>query len=94
MTGAVTGIGRAIALAFLRNGASVTVNHLGDSKSQRDYESLQQEAPRNARLSAAEGDIRLPKTGGKIVEQAVSKFGSVDVIVANAGIAQFRDFLT
>lgn len=94
VTGAVTGIGRAIALAFLRNGAAVTVNHLGDARSERDYESLQQEAPQGARLTAVGGDIGRPETGRAIVEEAVSRFGGVDAMVACAGVSQFRDFLT
>lgn len=94
VTGGVTGIGRAIALAFLRNGATVTVNHYGDPTSQQHFESLRTEAPANSKLWGVGGDIGCRETGGAIVEAAVEKFGGVDVYVANAGVSQFRDFLT
>lgn len=94
VTGGVTGIGRAIALAFLRNGASVTVNHLDDDRSQEEFLSLQREAPARERLVSVAGDIAKQNTGRKIVEKAISRFEGVDVFVANAGVSQFRDFLT
>ena len=94
VTGGVTGIGRAIVLGFLRNGAAVTVNYLGDSSSQRQFESLQAEAPRGSRLQGVTGDIGVRETGKSIVKGAVQKFGGLDVFVANAGVSQFRDFLT
>lgn len=94
ITGAVTGIGRAIALAFLKNGAAVTVNHFGDAKSEEHIESLRQEASKDGQLVAVGGDIARPETGRAIVEKATSQFGGVDVFVANAGVSQFRDFLT
>lgn len=94
VTGGVTGIGRAIALGFLHNGASVTVNHLGNENSQEQFESLRAEAPRDAQIQAVAGDIGKRETGTAIVRAAVESFGGLDVFVANAGVSQFRDFLT
>lgn len=94
VTGGVTGIGRAIALEYLRNGATVTVNHLGDARSEKHWESLQKEAAADDRLIAVAGDIGKQKTGRKIVDMATGKFGGVDAMVACAGVSQFRDFLT
>jgi L-rhamnose 1-dehydrogenase len=94
VTGGVTGIGRAIALGFLRQGASVTVNHLDDTASRQHLESLQNEAPKGSRIHSVAGDIGGREVGRAIVEGASQKFGGVDVFVANAGVSQFRDFLT
>lgn len=94
VTGGATGIGRAIVLGFLRNGASVTVNHLGNDKSQEKFESLRAEAPQSANLQAVVGDIGKRETGTAIVRATVESFGGLDIYVANAGVSQFRDFLT
>lgn len=93
VTGGVTGIGRAIALAFLRQGASVVVNHLGDDASDRAFDRLREEAPKAAPLVAAPGDIGNRETGTQIVEAAVKNFGGLDCFVANAGVSLFHDFL-
>ncbi|KAI5357698.1 Putative short-chain dehydrogenase/reductase SDR, NAD(P)-binding domain superfamily [Septoria linicola] len=94
ITGGVTGIGRAIALGFLREGASVTVNFLDNKESHEAFKSLQAEASSDARLVGVTGDISQPKTGQSIIDQTVSVFGGLDVLVANAGVSQFKDFLS
>lgn len=95
ITGGVTGIGRAIALGFLQQGASVTVNHIDDARSREHFESLKAEAgDKSARLVSVAGDIGKRETGQRIVSSALRAFGSLDVFVANAGVSQFRDFLT
>ena len=94
ITGAVTGIGRAIALEYLKHGASVALNYYPDDKSAADYESLLQEVPSNAPLIAVAGDISEPETGQELVAKTVERFGRLDIFVSNAGVCQFADFLT
>ncbi|KAK4503346.1 hypothetical protein PRZ48_004261 [Zasmidium cellare] len=94
ITGGVTGIGRAIALGFLRQGAAVTVNHLDDDASKRHFQSLKIEAPQDSRLLSVTGDIGKRQTGVQLVEAAIQAHGGLDCLVANAGVSQFRDFLT
>ncbi|KAI1491758.1 short-chain dehydrogenase/reductase SDR [Biscogniauxia mediterranea] len=95
VTGGVTGIGRAIARDYIRHGACVAVNFLGDPASQAHFETLKREIGGNAdRLIGVAGDIGERATGAELVRQTVDKFGSLDVFVANAGVSQFRDFLT
>lgn len=93
ITGGVTGIGRAIALEFLRNGAAVAVNHLGDARSKQDFSSLLEEAPKGAKLVEAIGDIGKKETGIRLVEAAVQNGGGLDIFVANAGVSEFHDFV-
>lgn len=93
ITGGVTGIGRAIALEFLRHGAAVTVNHLGDVRSKRDFESMLNEAPKGSKLVDAVGDIGKKETGIRLVETAVQNGGGLDIFVANAGVSEFHDFV-
>jgi L-rhamnose 1-dehydrogenase len=94
VTGGVTGIGRAIALEYLRQGASVVVNHLGDDASKAHFQSMLKEAPQGSRLIDNAGDIGKRETGVRLVEDAVKEFGELNIFVANAGVSVFADFLT
>lgn len=94
ITGGVTGIGRAIALGYLRHGAAVTVNFLDDAPSRKHFESLRSEAPSGSRLHGVTGDIGKKATGENIVRETVDIHGKLDIFVANAGVSLFRDFLT
>ena len=94
ITGAVTGIGRAIALDYIRHGASVVVNYFPDDKSAARFEELKKEAGGEAALVGVAGDISKPETGQQLVKKAVEEFGKLDIFVSNAGVCQFADFLT
>ncbi|KYK58031.1 hypothetical protein DCS_05044 [Drechmeria coniospora] len=104
ITGGTTGIGRAICLEFLRQGAHVVVNHLGLGRDQPHLESLLAEAAAlrgtaasAGRLTHEVGDVRDPRTAAKLVETAVAHSGSarrLDICVSNAGVCTFADFLT
>lgn len=94
ITGAATGIGRAIALEYLQQGACVAINHFPDSKSASQYDELVAEAGElKENLIAVAGDISKPETGKDLVEKTVGKWGRLDVFVSNAGVCQFADFL-
>jgi len=94
ITGAVTGIGRAIALEYIKQGASIAVNHFPDDKSAGQFDEMKKEAGAGARMIAVSGDISKPETGQELVRRAVEEFGKLDVFVSNAGVCQFADFLT
>jgi len=94
ITGAVTGIGRAITAEYLRHGASVVVNHLDDDASREHFEMLRKQAPDPKKLYAVAGNIANRNIGQSIVRSAIENFGGLDVFVANAGVSQFKDFLT
>ncbi|CAK7224294.1 L-rhamnose-1-dehydrogenase [Sporothrix curviconia] len=109
ITGGLTGIGRAIALDYLRHGAKVGINHLGGPGDEPHLKSFLAEAA--ALLPAGEaienhvvtfaGDISKPETGRQFVEHIVTSFkpkdtqsqGRLDVFVSNAGVCQFAEFL-
>lgn len=94
ITGAVTGIGRAIAVDYLKHGASVAVNYYPDEKSGKQFNELQEEVGSEANLIGVPGDITKPETGQELVKKTVEKFGKLDIFVSNAGVCQFADFLT
>ncbi|KAL6708893.1 L-rhamnose-1-dehydrogenase [Coniothyrium glycines] len=102
ITGGVTGIGRAIALGYLQHGANVAVNHFGDAKSLSQFQSLVGEAATALSLSKEDvekrliqvpGDVGKPETGKQLVDAVVEKWGRLDVIISNAGICEFKEFL-
>jgi L-rhamnose 1-dehydrogenase len=95
ITGGVTGIGRAIVIEYVRQGASVAVNHLDDETSNQQFKSLEEEVGElSQKLVSVAGDISQPETAKRLVESAVAAFGRLDVFVSNAGICQFAEFLT
>ncbi|PVH80763.1 short-chain dehydrogenase/reductase-like protein sdr [Cadophora sp. DSE1049] len=100
ITGGTTGIGRAIALEFLRQGSNVAINHLNLPSDSHHKDSLLAEAAalkekddKAGRLIEVEGDVSKPETGKLLVEEAVREFGKLDVFVSNAGVCQFAEFL-
>lgn len=103
ITGGTTGIGRAICLEYLRQGANVAVNHLGLEKDQAHLDSLVAEADSllkeagskpTGRLVHKAGDVRDPATAAELVKLAVDSFSRLDICVSNAGICTFADFLS
>jgi L-rhamnose 1-dehydrogenase len=100
ITGGTTGIGRAIALEFVRQGCNVAINHLGLPSDAHHKDSLIEEARRvkadeedAGELIEIQGDVAVPETGKLLVEEAVSKWGRLDIFVSNAGVCKFAEFL-
>jgi NAD(P)-dependent dehydrogenase (short-subunit alcohol dehydrogenase family) len=83
ITGGDSGIGRAVAIAFAREGADVLISYLPDEEEDaRDTAQLIEKAGRTAVL--APGDIRDEEHCKAIVERAVAELGGVDILVNNA----------
>ena len=91
VTGAATGIGQAIAIAFATEGAAVVVDYVG--KSDLADETLQRIDAAGGRGISVQADVSDPVQVRSLVEQAVTKFGRLDILVNNAGIEFKRPFL-
>ena len=89
ITGASTGIGRAVARAFLGRGYNLVLNSRDPGRLEAAYESLGR--PDNAVLVA--GDVSDKTVGQQMVDTALDKFSRVDVLVNNAGIFSPKPFL-
>jgi NAD(P)-dependent dehydrogenase (short-subunit alcohol dehydrogenase family) len=83
ITGGDSGIGRAVALAFAREGADVLITHLPEEEKDADETvRLVEEAGRTA-VSVAT-DLTVEANCGAVVDRAVTAFGRIDVLVSNA----------
>ncbi|MET7442559.1 SDR family oxidoreductase [Streptomyces sp. NPDC004082] len=83
VTGGDSGIGRAVALAYAREGADVLFTHLPEeAEDARETARLVEEAGRKA--VAVPCDIRDEEQCRRLVERAVAEFGRIDVLVNNA----------
>ena len=103
VTGAGGGIGRQHALEFARRGARVVVNDLGSNVRGEDgsdsdshmADTVVDEIRAAGGIAIANYDsVSEPDQAKAIVEQAVAEFGTIDVLVNNAGILRNRTFKT
>ncbi len=91
ITGADSGIGRAVALAFAREGADVAFTYLDEHDDAQGTSRLVEEAGRKA--IAIPGDIRDPKHCRELIDQAYDKLGRLDVLVNNAAFQMAQERL-
>jgi NAD(P)-dependent dehydrogenase (short-subunit alcohol dehydrogenase family) len=82
ITGADSGIGKAVAIAFAREGADVLVSYLDEDEDAQDSRRWVEDAGRRAVLVA--GDLADPAHCRAVVARAVEEFGRIDVLVSNA----------
>jgi NAD(P)-dependent dehydrogenase (short-subunit alcohol dehydrogenase family) len=82
ITGGDSGIGRAVAIAFAREGADLLISYLNEDDDAQETARLIEEAGRKAVL--VPGDISDPAHCRQIIDRAVTELGGVDVLVNNA----------
>jgi NAD(P)-dependent dehydrogenase (short-subunit alcohol dehydrogenase family) len=92
ITGGDSGIGRAVAIAFAREGADVAIVHLPEEREDAEETAeLVRAADRTALLLA--GDVRDEGFARSTVERTVSDLGGIDILVLNAAYQENRDGL-
>ena len=89
--GGDSGIGRAVAIAFAREGADVLVSYLDEHQDAEDVARLVQEAGRQCVLIS--GDLSDPSHCRAVIERAVAEFGGIDILVSNAAYQMSHDNL-
>ncbi|MBC7935765.1 MAG: SDR family oxidoreductase [Rhizobacter sp.] len=89
VTGASSGIGKEITKHFLDRGDNVVINSFTAGKLKQVYD----EFGGGENLAMLAGDISKKETGERLVATALKQFGSVDILINNAGIFDTRPFL-
>jgi NAD(P)-dependent dehydrogenase (short-subunit alcohol dehydrogenase family) len=82
VTGATSGMGRAVALLFAREGASVLAS---GRDPQRGATLVDEVRSAGAQADFVAGDVSRPETNERLVDECARSFGGVDVVVASAG---------
>jgi L-rhamnose 1-dehydrogenase len=90
ITGAARGIGRAIALGFAQEGALLAI---ADIRSQQAEETVRLARQRGGSAFFTQTDVSKAEHVSNLIETTVAKYGTIDVLVNDAGICPFRDFL-
>ena len=88
VTGASGGIGRGLVAAFLKEGYNVVATSLSATQALTASSSVVRPD-----LVLVDGDIGKPETAAKVVDAAMRQFGTIDVLVNNAGIYRTKPFI-
>ncbi|MDO1444833.1 SDR family oxidoreductase [Rhodocytophaga aerolata] len=91
ITGGDSGIGRAVAIAFAREGADVLIAYLNEEQDAKTTASYVEEAGRKAVLVS--GDISEEQHCQEIIRRAVEELGGIDILVNNAAFQMARQSL-
>jgi 3-oxoacyl-[acyl-carrier protein] reductase len=87
ITGSSSGIGKAVALAFAREGAHVTLNYPNESQAQNAAEVRQAITTLGRRALAVQADVSQEAQVKTLVEETIRTYDRIDILVNNAGIA-------
>lgn len=91
ITGGDSGIGRAVAIAYAREGADVLIAYLNEDGDAKEVQKYVEDAGRKCVL--VPGDLSDPAHCRAVVDRAVGEFGGIDVLVNNAAYQMTHDTL-
>ncbi len=93
ITGGDSGIGKAIAIAFAREGADVLISYLDDVEDTDAQDTVKYVEEAGRRAVLVKGDISSEVVCARIVDLAVREFGKIDILVNNAAYQMSRQSL-
>ncbi len=85
ITGAATGIGRAIAIAYAKEGANIVLNHFNTNEEAEDLRRLL-EKEYDVKAEVVQADVSDEAQVKSLVKATIEKFGKIDILVNSAGI--------
>jgi NAD(P)-dependent dehydrogenase (short-subunit alcohol dehydrogenase family) len=91
ITGGDSGIGRAVAIAYAREGADVLISYLSEDSDAKDTAEYVEKAGR--RVVLVKGDVADPQHCRDIIQTAVDELGGVDILVNNAAYQMTHETL-
>ncbi|MGZ8814333.1 MAG: SDR family oxidoreductase [Mycobacterium sp.] len=91
ITGGDSGIGRAVAIAYAREGADVLIAYLNEDEDAAEVARLVEDAGRKCVL--VRGDLAEPAHCRAVIDRAAEEFGGIDVVVSNAAFQMSHDTL-
>lgn len=91
ITGGDSGIGRAVALAYAREGADIMITHLDEGQDARETGELVEQAGRQ--FMAVKMDQSQRPECDKVIDQCIERFGKLDILVNNAAFQKSYDSL-
>jgi NAD(P)-dependent dehydrogenase (short-subunit alcohol dehydrogenase family) len=91
ITGGDSGIGRAVAIAYAREGADVLISYLSEDSDAKDTQRYVEQAGRRGVL--VRGDVADPQHCREIIQTAVDELGGLDILVSNAAFQMSHDSL-
>lgn len=84
ITGSSQGIGKAIAIAFIKKGAGVVINGRNQDKLSKTTKELQSIG---GRVLPYCGDVSIPSEAQNLINTTIDHFGKIDIVINNAGIS-------
>lgn len=90
VTGAGSGIGNVVALEFGRKGANVII---ADKNEESGYQTEGQIKELGSRAQFVRTDVRNEADIKNAVDEAVRNFGSLDILINNAGVSKFKPLM-
>jgi NAD(P)-dependent dehydrogenase (short-subunit alcohol dehydrogenase family) len=87
VTGAANGIGKHIAIGFARKGANVVVADIDEYKGEKTVKTIKEN---DGNAIFVHTDVRNPKQIEQLMQSAVQAFGTIDILINNAGVSRWK----
>uniref|UniRef100_A0A914ZCN4 Uncharacterized protein n=1 Tax=Panagrolaimus superbus TaxID=310955 RepID=A0A914ZCN4_9BILA len=87
ITGSSSGIGQAAAILFAKSGASVTIHGRSEEGLKKTFDAIVEAGISKERIHSVRGGVTEEKTLKALIDETIQKFGRLDVLINNVGIA-------